>query len=761
MHKTVDKLTVDRKQRTSWGCGLVAVLLASLLGFMSPGAIQAQMTETVLHSFASAQPLNPHSGLTADSQGNFYGTSLYGGAAGDGVVFKVDPAGHETVLYGFQGEADGGEPRSGVLRDAAGNLFGTTSIGGSAMGGTAYKLDVTGKQTTLYNFAGGAGNTSALPSGLIQDVGGSLYGTTTTDGASNAGTIFRIDPAGHETVLYNFTGGADGSGGHDLVRDDSGNLYGPGGGGIAGNGVIFKLDPAGHETVLHSFTGKADGFSPGSIVRDPSGILYGVTTGGHGTVFKLNPAGEFTTISTFTGTAGGTSPIAVTLDAAGNLFGTTGNGGILGNGVVFKIDATGKESVLYKFTGGLDGGKPVAGVILSATGDIYGTTSGGGLSPQYAAQDGVLFRLDSSGRERVVCNFTIGLGGISASHPIIRDGAGNLYGVTSRGGAFGAGTVFKVDEAGRETLLHSFTATDGAIPTDVIRDEEGSFYGTTCRGGSGKAGVVFKIDTTGKLTVLHNFGGGLDGKFPYAGVFRDLEGNLYGTTTGGGPADAGVVYKIDTEGVETILYSFTGQADGSHPACRLIRDGAGNLYGTTWRGGLQQTSGIGGTGVVFKLSANGEEMVLHTFRPSQGEGYSPQTGLILGEAESLYGNTYSGGAGFGTAFTIGADGRGFKSFNFTGAADGGHPTGVFVRDEAGNFYGTAEIGGIGSGGVVYKMDAGLRETVLYSFPVGPPSQAIGSAPSAGVVRDQAGNLFGTSTYGGLSYGGVLFELKSK
>ena len=193
-----------------------------------------------------------------------------------------------------------------------------------------------------------------------------------------------------------------------------------------------------------------------------------------------------------------------------------------------------------------------------------------------------MYKLDSAGHETVLYSFTGGADGGDPQSGVIRDSAGNLYGTTFLGGTGNAGVVYKLDSAGHETVLYSFTFADGSQPTaGVIRDSAGNLYGTTELGGPASQGVVYKLDTTGNYTVLYSFTGGADGGYPFAGVIRDSAGNLYGTTQYGGTAQQGVVYRLDTAGHETVLHSFTGGADGSRPNAGVIRDSAGNLYGTT------------------------------------------------------------------------------------------------------------------------------------------------------------------------------------
>jgi uncharacterized repeat protein (TIGR03803 family) len=265
--------------------------------------------------------------------------------------FKLDTAGTETVLYTFTGGADGHSPLAGLTRDPAGNLYGTTVLGGEYNEGVAFKLSTTGKETVLYNFGGPQG--SYPKAGLTWDPAGHLYGTTYNGGTTacignGCGVVYRLSLSGRETVLDNFTGASDGvypiSG---LIRDSAGNLYGTASmGGTIGYGTVFKVDATGAETVLHNFTDGTDGFEPvGGLLQDPAGNLYGTTYYGgasnDGIVFRLSPDGIETILHTFTGSDGANPTAALVRDSAGNLYGTTYNGGtgncIYGCGVVFEI----------------------------------------------------------------------------------------------------------------------------------------------------------------------------------------------------------------------------------------------------------------------------------------------------------------------------------------------------------------------------------------------------------------------------------------
>jgi uncharacterized repeat protein (TIGR03803 family) len=367
-------------------------------------------------------------------------------------------------------------------------------------------------------------------------------------------------------------------------------------------------------TVLHRFHRHGDGGFPYDSVLRTAGQFYGTTSEGgsfgYGTVFELTPEGQERVLHSFWGADGRGPTGSLVRDSAGNLYGTTGRG------TVFKLSAAGKLTVLYAFTGGTDGGQPEGGLLRDHAGNLYGTTTGGGdLNCQFGLGCGVVFKIAPNGKETVLYAFAGGQDGVQPSGDLIRDRAGNFYGVTEFGGTSSDGILFEVTPSGKETVLYTFSggATGYAPMGRLARDDEGNIYGTTHGGGapSCECGVVFKIDKNGKETVLHNFTGKPDGANPWSGVNRDGSGNLYGTTSQGGGSPScvfgnsgcGTVFKVDARGNETVLYSFTAGRDGGSPLAAPVLDNSGNLYGTAWQGGdyscLPETDGCG---VVYKLT---------------------------------------------------------------------------------------------------------------------------------------------------------------
>jgi len=378
-------------------------------------------------------------------------------------------------------------------------------------------------------------------------------------------------------------------------------------------------------------------------------------------------AQTFTTLHTFTGgTDGGFAFAPLILDDSGNLYGTTYQGGTYncdpnnsgrGCGVVFRMDNQGNETVLYSFQPSPDAQLPDAGLTRDRAGNLYGTTFWGGTHITY----GAVYKVDPSGKETVLHSFNRDGGGYHPTSGLIHDGAGNLYGTTVYGGIlscviqrteYGCGVVFKINRQGNETVLHKFHGGDGAWPNgELLRDAQGNLYGTASVGTS-SAGVVFKIDSSGKFHVLHQFPSQQDdGYTPTGSLVRDAAGNLYGTTQNGGAANYGTVYKLDKTGKITILYSFALGADGGLPEGGLVRDTAGNLYGTTSLGGDLACNGGSGCGTIFKIDSSGHETVLHNFEGKPGE--FPDARLVIDAAGAIYGTTPGNDlANYGSVFKL-------------------------------------------------------------------------------------------------------------
>jgi uncharacterized repeat protein (TIGR03803 family) len=403
--------------------------------------------------------------------------------------------------------------------------------------------------------------------------------------------------------------------------------------------------------VIHSFTGThLDGADPeAGLIMDAGGNLYGTTAfGGHyncaidfgcGTVFRLthrNSVWILNPLYTFAASPGaydGASPAGrVTFGPDGSLYGTTSFGGSgacngfgLGCGTVFNLKPPATacktavcpwtEAVLYSFGGGSDGALPQGDLIFDQPGNIYGTTTEGGIVSCGRSGCGVVYKLapaNGQWTESILHRFTGGSDGGSPYGGVISDKSGNLLGTTAAGGAYGYGTVYELRPSGSgwtENVLFSFSGgTDGFEPlSGLIFDGSGNLYGSTSGGGSGGGGTVFMLSPsngTWTFTLLYSFTGYAG---PYGSLVMDASGNLYGTTFDDGAFKLGSAFKLSPGSngwTYTSLYDFTGTSDGAEPISNLVFDASGNLYGTTWLGGVNYgcTAYGPGCGVVFEVT---------------------------------------------------------------------------------------------------------------------------------------------------------------
>jgi len=718
----------------------------------------------------------------------------------------IASAQHEKVLHNFGNDGIGGiTPEAGLISDAAGNLYGTTEFGGPYNGGAVFELSPAAgggwTETVLRYF--GHGNDGAGPmSRLVFDAAGNLYGTTYGGGVTancvlspfapfGCGTVFELSPAAKgtwtETVLHRFIN--DGKDGINpeagLILDSAGNLYGTtqhGGGAscvdygaTVGCGTAFELsrqaNGAWTERVLHRFRNdRTDGQFPlASLVFDAAGNLYSTTFDGGayattsgiaGTVFELTPvaAGKWaeTVIHNFGGSSDGAAlSSGLTLDSVGNLYGSTLYGDVY-SGTVFELSpSTGgwKETVLHAFDSSLDG-YPYGTLIFDPAGNIYGTTGAGVF--------GTIFELSpqAGGNWTETSLYRFGQIAEDGTYPtgqLIFDSTGSLYGTTAGGGnpeclgyanGYGCGTFFSLTPSAsggwQESVLHQFGSPNSEVPSGplaaLVADASGDLFSTTTYVVYPGLGTAFELVPDGKngytRKTMHIFGRGTDGKYPYSG---------------------------------------------------LVADGAGNFYGTTWRGGNSSCD----CGTVFELSPTATggwaEKVLHTFRYNGKDGFEPFAGLVFDSAGNLYGTTSLGGSGScdngfgyvvgcGTVFELSPSPTGpwaervIYSFQSNGS-DGLFPNGGLLFDATGNLYGTTLNGGSAAGcpilpegcGTVFELSPSSGgvwgERILHSF-----NGADGLLPQSSLIQDASGNLYGTTPYGGtgcLGDGcGTVFELST-
>lgn len=752
---------------------LLRTALSTLLALLVAGVAAAQVPYEVLHEFPPLGPVRPL-GLIKASDGSFIGATAAGGIANRGTVFRITADGVVTTLHEFTGNSglpstDGAYPASGVIEGSDGNYYGSNDY----PNGTLFRVTPDGTLTTLYSarsFTEGP-DIDCPCAPLVEASDGNFYGTSVTGGIGigSSGTIFRMTPAGVVTILKTFVfSGPDGRYPFSaLTQGSDGHLYGTttGGGitsaGTPGHGTVFRMTLAGELTVLHTFSGP-DGAAAGPLVQASDGNFYGVTEGGWGTVtagtiFRMTPAGAVTVLHAFDGGADGGRPVAALREAgAGVFYGTSFSGGLTpdgspAQGTLFRITSTGAFTLLHTFLGGSGGGGPVSPLLDNGDGYLFGVTLDWG-SP---SRSGTFYKTTVDGDVSIVHVFRRGPEGTVPAGALIQATDGDFYGMTSAGGDFGNGTIFKMGSDGTTTVLHQFNYFDGATPAaGLVQATDGNFYGTTLSGGVANLGVAFRLTPAGTLTVLHEFGvDPPDVRYAFGQLVQADDGHLYGTSFhGGATGQYGSVFRMTTDGTVTIVHSFTGGAGGGNPVGGVIQAADGSLYGTTVRGGSTDA------GTLFKLTLPGDFAVLHEFG-ANGDGAYPVAPPIQTADGMLYGTTLLGGStNNGTVYRMSDEGAFALLHSFTNGADGARPAAPLLQAVDGALYGTAGAGGASGGGTIFKLGASGILLTLHAF-----EGTFTGRPSAALVQAANGDFYGTvlgsrKTSGGLGNGGAVFRL---
>jgi uncharacterized repeat protein (TIGR03803 family) len=344
-------------------------------------------------------------------------------------------------------------------------------------------------------------------------------------------------------------------------------------------------------------------------------------------------------------TSDGVTPFGFLVGGNGTIFGTTCYGGLSYGGTVYSLAPSGAETILYNFNAGY-GTCPTS--LFSWKGEFYGSAGGG------AYRDGVMFKLDPRGNETILHTFGATMTDGIFPDLYFQNSAGTFYGATLYGGTYSQGTIFTANTFGKVTVIYNFpNGNQGSSVSGLVPDENGNLYGTANYGGSSSCamgcGTIFKLDAAGNFTTLYMFTGGSDGAYP-GSLIRDAEGNLYGITFEGGIkcvlVSCGTVFKFDTSGNLRTLHTFSGGSDGLLPGGNLVRDAAGNLYGTTTEGGdlaCADFINYGGCGTLFKIDPSGHETIVHTFTGPPGDAGTFGARLLMDAAGDIYGASDSGG----------------------------------------------------------------------------------------------------------------------
>jgi len=463
--------------------------------------------------------------LVQATDGNFYGMCYSGGINGNGTIFKITPSGTYKVLKALASQTNGGNPYGNLFQNSDGFLYGMTKTGGAKSAGTIFKISTAGAFTVIHSFDAPAEGSGAN-GGLIKGKDGNLYGMTSSGGINQWGTAFKVTTSGVLTVLASFNGATAGNAPYEtLVKGKDSAYYGTtSSGGKYNYGTIFKIC-GGVTTVLHSFNRNAEGGTPrGSLIQATDGNFYGTTTeggnGSVGTIFKITAAGVYSVIKHLNAATDGASPQGSLVQGTdGFLYGMTNSGGANTGGTVFKMNFSGSSfTVLRALAYATDGANPEGNLIQGTDGSFYGLTN----------NNSRMFKVTSAGAFTVLHTFISGTEGSYPVGSLVQGKDGNFYGTTSSGGTNSSGTIFKITPSGTLNVLkHLNGTTDGKTPKgNLVQTADGNFYGMTSTGGNNSVGTLFKITPSGTYTVLRHFDMALDGGNPYGSLIVAPVNNL-------------------------------------------------------------------------------------------------------------------------------------------------------------------------------------------------------------------------------------------
>jgi len=794
---------------------------------------------TILHNFGSTVTHDgtfPHGSLVLGADGNFYGTAALGGTANLGTVFMMTSQGAVTILHNFGGTAnnDGSDPQGGMVLGGDGNFYGTTLTGGAGFSGTVFMMTPQGAVTILHSFQDGTVTNDGLSPQLpvVQGADGNFYGTTPQGGPAGRGTAFRITPQGTLTILHSF---GDGSVTNDgqmpmsaLIQLPDGNFYGTTSNGsvTSPNGVVYKMTSAGAITILHTFQDESvlnDGSQPnGALVLGSDGNLYGTAQLGggvsnEGCVYELSSTGKFLILHGFqdgsVANDGSTPLTALVQGSDGNLYGMTQAGGAnSSNGTAYVIaptqmlvtsPTTASASVTLPFsyqvvathapTGFSATNLPDGLSIDPLTGLITGTPT------TVQTKVAVITLTNAAGSENFSLTITVG----SLPAPVVTSvltaygsvGAAFTYTTTATNAPTGyaatglTGTGLSIDPAtgiisgtptSAGTLSVSLTASnatgpgaaaslsinilaapptlsqeygvphrfgdgtvtnDGVLPFSIIQAFDGNFYGAAESGGANSAGTIFKMTPQGVVSNFYSFNGNLGIAGPRS-LIQAANGDFIGTS-------GNQIFRLTQTGTLTLLHIFPG-INQIQP---LVQGFDGDFYSVVAQGGTALY------GFAYKITPQGDVTILHNFRDGSvaNDGITPQAALIQASDGNFYGTTTNGGtAGSGAIFKMTPTGTVTILHNFgdhTVTNDGNYPQSSLVEGTDGNFYGTTGFSSASSG-TVFKMTPQGTVTILHVF----GSTNDGSQPLAGLIQGYDGNFYGTTVGGGTFAEGTAFQI---
>ncbi len=684
--------------------------------------------------------------LTIHAQNVLIGLTSNGSIDGKGTAFSIKTNG--TAFSVMKGFSDWGNSANGSLfKNDDGNFYGMTSRGGTNNAGTIFMMTPSGKVTMLWQF--NYNNDGAYPDGeLIKGPDGYLYGLTSAGGLNSYGTIFKISTSGNFSVIKHLGLSADGSSPHGhLTLASDGNFYGiTYGGGSFSGGTVFKLTPGGVYSVIHQIDRTTEGGNAyGSLTEGKDGNLYAITYGGgtynYGTIFKITKAGVLTVLKHLNGNSdGGSSESDLTEAKDGSFYGTCYGGGQFGSGTIFKITKAGAYTVVRNFSAATDGGYPYSGLMQDTDDNFYGITRSGG-----SKSGGTIYKLTTAGVYTVIHPIDYYNEGNTSSSVLVKADDGSFYAMTSLGGTFDCGIIFKTTAVGVFTLINTFNgAVLGNTPySSFVKGKDSAYYCTTSTGGAYGYGSIVKI-CGGTTTALFSFNKSVHGAYPKGDLLLASDGNFYGMTSSGGTSGAGTIFKITPAGAFTLLHNLNGSTDGASPTGGLIQAKDGLLYGMTVGGGSNNA------GTIFKISLSGSSFSVIKNFVFATDGGAPGGSLIQASDSNFYGMTTNSGR----IFELTKAGVYTNLHTFNSSTDGYNPMGSLIQGGDGSLYGTCSDGGLNSAGTIFKMSLSGTFKTLRSL----NNLSDGRMPKGSLLQGPDGMLYGTTSIGGTYNNGTVFKI---
>ncbi|MGZ5566104.1 MAG: beta strand repeat-containing protein [Limisphaerales bacterium] len=714
--------------------------------FLLPSVL-ARAEIQVVHAFELG-PEKPQGRLLQGLDGNFYGTAPGGGDGGKGCIYRATPAGVMTNLASFF-TTNGANPLGTLVQGSDGTLYGTTQAGGTNGGfGTVFSYTIGGALKLLYSFDNTHGATPQT--GLTFGPDLALYGTTFNGGANSKGTVFRITTGGSLSTLYSF-GVTNANPNTALCLGSDNNFYsgtsvGPANGAGAYNaGTLYRITPAGGFTQLVGLTNTVGTVPGNTFILGSDGAVYGtLQTGGsdnQGTAFRLATDGAFNVLASFFfANSTGVTRGGLTLLSGTNFYGTslTGAGG---DGSVFQLSvntANFSNSVIHlvdTFSSLAKGSSPGNGLTLANDGKFYGVTTDGG-----SANQGMFYNVPVNGSIIPIAPFLIS-GGADSESQLTLGPDGAFYGTTYLGGPGDAGTVFRITTNGAYSQLATLGGTNGINPfARLCVGTDGALYGSASGGGGGNVGTLFRVTTNGGFRTIVTLTNNVTGGTPIGGLAVGPDSLLYGTTEYGGTnSGQGTIFRLNPAGTNftlTNLLVFYG-TNGANPQGTLLNGGDGFMYGTCFAGGTN------GNGTIFRIDTNGTFNTVATFMLTNG--YQPGGGLVRGADGAFYGGGFGNFSNSRRIYRVTTNGVLTSVFAFPNNF-GNEQFGSLVAGADGYLYDSLYDG------VLFRCSTNGVGSILSAY-----TAATGIQPFGPPIFGPDGNLYGTTSASGPGGGGSVYR----